>query len=81
MSVMAAQLLCCRVQRRPLTSSAAAAAAADGFLSFSGSMRTRTTPDLSTTSWISLPFLPITLPIKGARPRQSQSAETFNSLD
>lgn len=39
-----------------------AAAAAEGFLSFSGSIRTRTTPDLSTTSWISFPFLPITFP-------------------
>lgn len=46
-----------------LTSSVTAAGV--GFLSFSGSMRTRTTPDLSTTSWISLPFLPMTFPSAG----------------
>lgn len=37
-------------------------AAAGGFMSFSGSIQTRITPDLFTTSWISLPFLPMTFP-------------------
>lgn len=34
----------------------------DDFFSFSGSTLTRTTPDLSTTSWISFPLFPITFP-------------------
>lgn len=32
------------------------------FLSLSPSIRTRTTPDLSTISWMTLPLLPMTLP-------------------
>lgn len=32
------------------------------FLSLSPSTRTLTTPDLSTISWITFPFFPITLP-------------------
>jgi len=34
------------------------------FLSFSASILTLTTPDLSTISWISFPFFPITFPTK-----------------
>lgn len=34
------------------------------FFSLSPSTRTRTTPDLSTISWMTLPFLPITFPVQ-----------------
>lgn len=42
------------------------------FLSFSASILTLTTPDLSTISWISFPFFPITFPTK-------RTFKTFNS--
>lgn len=37
------------------------------FLSLSPSIRTRTTPDLSTISWMTLPFLPMTLPAQARK--------------
>lgn len=40
------------------------------FLSLSPSIRTRTTPDLSTISWIILPFLPMTLPVVKEREKE-----------
>lgn len=45
------------------------------FLSLSPSIRTRTTPDLSTISWIILPFLPMTLPV--VKERKSLGKNTW----
>lgn len=46
-------------------------------LSLSPSILTLTTPDLSTISWITLPFLPITLP--GDREQVKVEKVTFNN--
>lgn len=42
------------------------------FLSLSPSTRTRTTPDLSTISWMTFPFLPITFPAEGEKKASDQ---------
>lgn len=49
------------------------------FLSLSPSIRTRTTPDLSTISWIILPFLPMTLPV--VKERESLGKNTWALAD
>lgn len=57
------------------------------FLSLSPSIRTRTTPDLSTISWMTLPLLPMTLPAQkerrqpGAKKEEEKRVQTLEQQE